>query len=68
MATEGKESAARRPASERSIRTAILIGAGALLAGIALAISEDELGRWLSVGGLVALFVSLHRLGRLGPD
>ena len=67
MTSPKKTSSQKRPPSERNIRNVILVAAAALLAGIALSISEDELGRWLTVLGLLALFVSLHRLGRLGP-
>jgi len=54
--------------SERRVRTALIVGSGALLAGIAFSVGDDDLGRWLVVGGLVAVFVALHRFGRLGPE
>ena len=40
---------------ERKARTTIIVGAALLLAGIALAVSDDEYGRWLAVAGIVAL-------------
>jgi len=52
---------------ERRARLLIVMGAVLLLAGITLAVTEDDTGRWLILGGLVTLFVSLHRFGRLGP-
>jgi len=53
---------------ERRTRTMILVGATLLLAGIALAVTDDEYGRWLAVAGILALFFTLHRFGRLGAD
>jgi hypothetical protein len=53
---------------ERRARTAILVGAAFLLTGIALAASDDDYGRWLAVAGMLVLFWTLHRFGRLGAD
>ena len=53
---------------ERRTRTVILVGASLLLGGIALAVSDDEFGRWLTVAGVLLLFLTLHRFGRLGAD
>ncbi|HEX6276446.1 MAG TPA: hypothetical protein VFZ53_25570 [Polyangiaceae bacterium] len=53
---------------ERRARTTIIAGAALLLAGIALAVSDDEYGRWLAVAGILVLFYTLHRFGRLGAD
>ena len=53
---------------ERRTRTIILVGATLLLSGIALAASDDEYGRWLTVAGILVLFATLHRFGRLGAD
>jgi hypothetical protein len=60
-----------RPSPPREERRArLMIGAGAmvLFSGIALAVTDDASGRWLIVGGIVLLFVALHRFGRLGPE
>jgi hypothetical protein len=46
----------------------IAIGAAVLFTGIALAVTDDDIGRWLIVGGVSVLFVGLHRFGRLGPQ
>ncbi len=51
---------------ERRARLLILVGTILLLVGIALAVTDDEISRWLLVGGIVTLFVALHRFGRLG--
>jgi len=53
---------------ERRTRSIILIGATLLLAGIALAAFDDDLGRWSAVAGIAMLFATLHRFGRLGAD
>jgi hypothetical protein len=53
---------------ERRARLLIGIGAVVALAGITLAVGDDDLGRYLVVTGVVTLFVALHRFGRLGPD
>ena len=58
----------RRPPEERRARLLIAIGAAVLFAGIALAVTDDEIGRWLIVGGVAVLFLGLHRFGRLGPE
>jgi hypothetical protein len=59
----------RQPAGvERRTRNAILIGATLLFVGIALAVSDDDWGRWLAVLGILVLFATLHRFGRLGAD
>jgi hypothetical protein len=53
---------------ERRTRTLILVGATLLLLGIALAVLDDGYGRWLTVAGILVLFATLHRFGRLGAD
>ena len=53
---------------ERRARLMISVGAVLLFGGIALAVTEDDTGRWLIVAGVVTLFVALHRFGRLGPE
>ena len=53
---------------ERRTRTLILVGTTCLLVGIALAVSDDDWGRWITVAGVLVLFVTLHRFGRLGAD
>lgn len=53
---------------ERRTRTLILVGTMFLLVGIALAVSNDDWGRWITVAGVLVLFVTLHRFGRLGAD
>jgi hypothetical protein len=58
----------RRPPEERRARLLLAIGAAVLFAGIALAVTDDETGRWLIVGGVGVLFLGLHRFGRLGPE
>ncbi len=59
----------RRPAGvEARTRNVILIGASLLLVGIALAVLDDGWGRWLAVAGILVLFATLHRFGRLGAD
>jgi hypothetical protein len=52
---------------ERRARLLIVVGAGLMMFGILLALGDDELSRWLTVGGIVISFVALHRFGRLGP-
>ncbi len=51
-------------------RARMLIGIGTLIAliGIVLAVADDDIGRFLILGGVAMLFVALHRFGRLGPD
>lgn len=51
---------------ERRARTLIVAGTLLLLIGIALALTDDDISRWLIVAGIVTLFVALHRFGRLG--
>jgi hypothetical protein len=53
---------------ERRARFMIIAGAVLLFGGVVLAVSDDDTGRWLIVGGIITLFVALHRFGRLGPD
>lgn len=48
-----------------------LLAAGATLAVFGIAMSTGELGSLagvLTVGGLLAIIVGLHRFGRTGPD
>ena len=53
---------------ERRARLMIGLGAVVMLLGILLAVNDDDTGRFLVLGGLVTLFVGLHRFGRLGAD
>lgn len=69
--TEMSETDTRKPPPtgiERRTRTIILVGTTLMLGGIALAVGEDDLGRWLTVAGVLVLFATLHRFGRLGAD
>jgi hypothetical protein len=68
QANEASDAKAPPVGLERRARTAILVGAALLLTGIALAASDDNYGRWLAVGGMLVLFWTLHRFGRLGAD
>ncbi len=54
--------------NERRARLMIGIGAAVALFGITLAVGDDDIGRFLVVGGVVLLFIALHRFGRLGAD
>ena len=51
-------------------RTRVLISVGAVLAvlGVAFAVNDDDIGKWLTLAGVAALIVGLHRFGRLGSD
>jgi hypothetical protein len=54
---------------EASTRTLLKVATTTAVVGIALAASGDEdLARWLTLIGLVAMVVGLHRFGRLGAD
>ena len=54
---------------ERRTRGLTQLGACATALGIALAAAGDEdLSRWLTLGGVAAMVVALHRFGRLGAD
>ncbi len=63
-------SAETRPSSrEHKARLLITTGAVAACVGIALAVAgDDELSRWLVLGGVAVLVLGLHRFGRLGAD
>lgn len=58
------------PRSTEEKRTRVLIGAGSVLAvlGVAFSVSDDDIGKWLTLAGMIALIVGLHRFGRLGAD
>lgn len=58
----------RRAPEERRARMMIAIGALILCLGIALAVTDDDMGRWFIVAGVGVLFSALHRFGRLGPE
>jgi hypothetical protein len=61
--------AEQRRARAASTRTLVLVAAAIVLVGIALAVMDDEgMGGWLTIVGLVAGIVALHRYGRLGAD
>lgn len=64
-----RDDGALRGRRAASTRTLIVVGAVMTLVGIALAVSDDEgFGGWLTVFGLLATIVALHRYGRLGAD
>lgn len=53
----------------RADRRVLAVGASLSLAGIALsATGSAQIGSWLTVGALLVVLYSLHRLGRAGPD
>lgn len=58
------------PRGKEEKRTRVLISAGAVLAvlGVAFAVNDDDVGKWLTLAGVIALIVGLHRFGRLGTD
>jgi hypothetical protein len=58
------------PRGTEEKRTRVLISAGAVLAvlGVAFAVNDDDVGKWLTLAGVIALIVGLHRFGRLGTD
>jgi hypothetical protein len=58
------------PRGTEEKRTRVLISVGAVLAvlGIAFAVNDDDIGKWLTLAGVIALIVGLHRFGRLGSD
>jgi hypothetical protein len=61
--------AEQRRARAATTRTLILVAAVITLVGIALSVSDDQgMGGWVTVLGLVAAIVALHRYGRLGND
>ena len=61
--------AEQRRARAASTRTLVLVAAAVVLVGIALAVMDDEgMGGWLTIAGLIAGIVALHRYGRLGAD
>ena len=61
--------AEQRRARAANTRTLVLVAAAVILVGIALSVSDDEgMGGWLTVAGLIAGIVALHRYGRLGSD
>lgn len=65
---EASSAKARRPPEERRARLMIATGALILCLGIALAVTDDDMGRWFIVAGVGVLFSALHRFGRLGPE
>jgi hypothetical protein len=48
----------------------LILGAGALaVCGIALsATGSEDVGKWLTLTGVILMIVGLHRFGRSGPD
>jgi hypothetical protein len=61
--------AEQRRARAATTRTLVLVSTAMMLVGIALSVSDDEsLGSWVTVLGLIAGIVALHRYGRLGAD
>lgn len=58
----------RTPRDERRARQLIGIGAAMLFSGIALAVTNDDFGRWFIIAGVATLFLALHRFGRLGTE
>lgn len=63
--TASSESA---PPPERPRR--VLFGAaGVLIVGLALVgHSESELGKWVTLGGMIGCIYGIHTFGRLGPE
>ncbi len=58
-----------RPPTESSNRSLLAFSATGTAVGIGLGVSGSPgLGAWLTIGALVLLVFSLHRLGRSGPD
>lgn len=52
-----------------AIRMRLAVTSTVALAGIVLSTSFDQtLGGLITVGGVVALVLTLHRFGRTGPD
>ena len=52
-----------------AIRKRLAITATVALAGVVLSTTFDQtLGGLVTVGGVVALVITLHRFGRTGPD
>jgi hypothetical protein len=61
--------AEQRRSRAANTRTLVLVSAVVILVGIALSVSDDEgMGGWLTLIGLIAGIVALHRYGRLGAD
>ncbi len=59
----------QRRSRAASTRTLVLVAAVVILVGIALSVSDDEgMGGWVTLIGLIAGIVALHRYGRLGAD
>jgi hypothetical protein len=51
------------------IRKRLAVSLSLVATGIALSVSFDEaLGAWLTLGALAFLILTLHRLGRTGPE
>jgi hypothetical protein len=65
---EASSANTERPPEERRARRMIAIGAVILFLGIALAVMDDDIGRWFIIAGVGVLFSALHRFGRLGPE
>ena len=73
MSPKKKRPAKRGPAkpatAEQKARRALGLGAGALLAGIALVgIEQSDGGMVLCLLGLLVLIYGIHTFGRLGPE
>ena len=61
--------AEQRRSRAASTRSLVLVSAVVILVGIALSVSDDQgMGGWVTVIGLIAGIVALHRYGRLGAD
>lgn len=51
-----------------SYRSGILIGATLAVLGIGMSVGSDEnLGSWLTLTGILVTAFSLHKVGRAGP-
>lgn len=57
------------PAEAKPPRVILAGAATAAAGGLALVgIDQSEIGRWLSLGGLLLLIYGIHTFGRLGED
>ena len=64
-----KRSATKPSSPEQKARRALGLGAGTLLAGIALVgIEQSDGGMILCLLGLLTLIYGIHTFGRLGPE
>src|SRR5258706_1009440 len=65
----GLEDATQMTEQLAGLRKRLAVTAAAVALGIALSTSVDQtLGGWITVGGVAALVLTLHRFGRTGPS